>query len=227
MNPLKDLRGIIYGIENIITGKIYVGQTKSSFYDRYGAGRWWDYCSKRLKASIRKYGISAFRIIILKHGLSKIELNFWESYYIELYESTNNLFGYNLLFGGDSRLQSEQARQINKNAQIKAWKNPNNIEKWKFGSKNRWSKIEERLKTSEGVKNYHKRNNVRIKHSKERGGIPFSVFNQNNELIGRFQTQIECCEQLNLSTSKVSQCLSGQRPHHKGYIFKRDLNYVS
>jgi group I intron endonuclease len=50
--------------------------------------------------------------------------------------------------------------------------------------------------------------------------LTISVFSKDTlELIGKWKLASECCKDLNLSRSKVSNCLNKKRKSHKGYIF--------
>lgn len=114
----KEYYGIIYKIENIITHKIYIGQTThpKGFNGRYyykgiGIERVYnDLSSKRdrnerynkyLLRSIEKCGFDAFIVDeIFDTALTIDELNEKETYYIKKFDSYKN--GYNMSFGGDS-----------------------------------------------------------------------------------------------------------------------------
>ena len=114
----KEYYGIIYKIENIITHKIYIGQTThpKGFNGRYyykgiGIERVYnDLSSKRdrnerynkyLLRSIEKCGFDAFVVDeIFDTALTIDELNDKETYYIKKFDSYKN--GYNMSFGGDS-----------------------------------------------------------------------------------------------------------------------------
>jgi len=102
---------IIYKITNLITTKVYIGQTIYSL-----AKRWSGHCSKHSKCShiahsIQKYGKENFTVEEIDRALSKEELNEKELYWINFYNSRNPEFGYNLLEGGDSKLHSDISKQ--------------------------------------------------------------------------------------------------------------------
>lgn len=88
----------IYSIENLITGKVYVGQhqahVKPSLERYFGGGEY-------IKKSIEKYGKSNFKKTIIKENINcKSAANIFERLYIKKYNSlTPN--GYNLTPGGD------------------------------------------------------------------------------------------------------------------------------
>lgn len=108
---------IIYRIMNLINNKVYIGQTINTFNIRYGknkkkgigAERVLDVYekskdkNKHLYNSLRKYGTDNFKVEILKKGLTIDELNYWEEFYIALYNSTDNRYGYNYKKGGENQ----------------------------------------------------------------------------------------------------------------------------
>lgn len=114
----KECYGIIYKIKNIITGKVYIGQTTNprgfnGRYDYKGTGieRVYNYSlnkalhgtdyNQHLFRSIEKYGLDAFVVDeVFDTENDKDELNEKERYYIEQFDSFKN--GYNRSIGGDS-----------------------------------------------------------------------------------------------------------------------------
>lgn len=98
---VNDICGI-YKIENLVNGKIYIGQSK------HIKQRWSEH-KKELKAnkhansylqrSWNKYGEEKFSHVILEECAESV-LDDREKYYIELYKSFDSDFGYNLTDGG-------------------------------------------------------------------------------------------------------------------------------
>lgn len=92
----------IYCIENISTGKIYVGQSKNVFY------RWMKHKNELnnnshhndyLQKAWNKYHEKDFKFYVLEY-CSVDRLDEKEKYYIDYYDSTNRNIGYNLKTGG-------------------------------------------------------------------------------------------------------------------------------
>jgi len=86
--------GIIYLTVNQINGKIYIGQTSIDKSSYIGSG-------KAMLRAIKKYGKRNFTRSILISDIASIkELNFWEDFYIKLFDSRNPKIGYNIRPGG-------------------------------------------------------------------------------------------------------------------------------
>ena len=118
----KERYGIIYKIENTVNGKVYIGQTTSSFNKRYkregvGIERVYNhhkslkehnrYYNDHLLRSIEKYGFEAFDVIEeFDVAYSKEELDSLEKKYIIEFDCINN--GYNHEDGGSNGRPSEE-----------------------------------------------------------------------------------------------------------------------
>ena len=114
--------GIIYGIENKLNGKWYIGQTTQyyGFRGRYptsgeGIERVYNYhkynkdrndkCNEHLLRSIEKYGFEAFKVYeVLDYAFSRKELDIKEKSWILIKDSFKN--GYNRNEGGDTNKYS-------------------------------------------------------------------------------------------------------------------------
>ena len=89
--------GYIYITTNLINGKQYIGQKKSSEFlgNKYlGSG-------KILKCAIAKYGESNFSTELICECKSKQELDEKEEHYIEKYNAQKDEHFYNIRRGGD------------------------------------------------------------------------------------------------------------------------------
>ena len=92
--------------------KVYIGQTMHSLAlrARGPAGAGYRH-SSHFYAAIQKYGgLSNFKLEILKDNLTLEEANYWERYYIAMYDSTNREKGYNIAPGGNNSAMSIEGR---------------------------------------------------------------------------------------------------------------------
>jgi group I intron endonuclease len=95
--------GIIYLIQNIKNGKVYVGQTIQSLARRKGEHIYRMKSGERnhkLYMALRKYGTGNFAWLIIRKCDSHEELNNMEMFYIKFFNSYNR--GYNMNPGGYS-----------------------------------------------------------------------------------------------------------------------------
>jgi len=83
---------IIYKTTNLINGLIYIGQSIHNNCKYLGSG-------KTIKLAIKKHGKENFKKEILIYCKSQEELDYYEMFYINLFNSTNNSIGYNLAIG--------------------------------------------------------------------------------------------------------------------------------
>ena len=105
----------IYIIENIITRKVYVGQTWNTIANRFIEHCYDGSHCKYLRNAIKKYGKQLFSYKLLTVCGTQDAADFWEQYFIDRYNSTNRKFGYNLKSGGSHGKHSEETKAtINK-----------------------------------------------------------------------------------------------------------------
>ena len=97
--------GEIYIIKNFANGKYYVGQTVQSSQERFSqhireafakGRKEYDYCLSR---GIRKYGKESFDFAILADNVPVDDLDLIEEHYIDIYQTTNPKYGYNMSIG--------------------------------------------------------------------------------------------------------------------------------
>lgn len=109
-----------------LSNKVYIGITKTTRKEREGKeGSGYKSCVKFYNA-IQKYGIENFTYEIIEDNLFPEEAFQKEIYYINLYDSTNPLKGYNCSFGGDAPMLG---RKHSEETLLKFSKN--NIRYWK------------------------------------------------------------------------------------------------
>jgi len=119
-------QGEIYCIKSP-SGKMYIGQCVKLL----SSGKKWGYINRwkehirdsrgnnfcrLLNAAIRKYGSDNFSVEILKE-CSTNELNHYETYYIELF-NTMTPNGYNLTLGGSSGRNSQETKNLKRISMI-------------------------------------------------------------------------------------------------------------
>lgn len=122
---------------NKTNGKVYIGQTKTSYFSRWRNGRAYGGCPMFAKA-IKKYGWhEGFEHIPLIEGLFKSEADYFERFFIEFFDSQNPEFGYNLTAGGD---ECPMDNPVNKEKHSKAIKKRSENVRWRTNVFNALSK---------------------------------------------------------------------------------------
>lgn len=89
----------IYMHRNLINNKVYIGQTRDELNRRFKKGYGYR-SSPHFYASIQKYGWDNFEHIVLEENLSAETANEREKFWIALFKSNEEKFGYNLTPGG-------------------------------------------------------------------------------------------------------------------------------
>lgn len=120
----------IYKIENLINGKVYIGQSKDLFlrYSQHFSNGMKSQSKIYLYRSMNYYGIDNFSFQIIK---ITYDLDYWERFFIYWYQSYKSEFGYNLTDGGqkgnrrkdDFKYTDEMKRKMSESAK-RRWKNP-------------------------------------------------------------------------------------------------------
>ena len=119
------MKGTVYCIENLETGKKYIGQTIRELHER-----WREHCgnsgtsvSPKVKNAIKKYGKDYFCVDALWEGeCSQAELDAKE---IELIETLGTLHpnGYNLTKGGSGGRHSDETKKLLSQKSKDMWMN--------------------------------------------------------------------------------------------------------
>lgn len=101
---------LIYKYTNKINNKVYIGQTSTTLDERAGCNGSNYRGSPRFFAAIKKHSWDSFIPEIIDSVDSQDKANELEKYYIDKYNSTNDLFGYNISIGGDCASMNDVAK---------------------------------------------------------------------------------------------------------------------
>ena len=189
--------GSIYMITNLLTNKKYIGQTKNTVLGRFN-----DHCrdkrsSRYLSSSIQVHGRENFKVEELIVCFNETDLNFMETYFIELYD-TLHPSGYNLSKGGHVRgIISEKTRE-----------------------KMRMNKLGKKVKRTKTWSEDSRKNMSLVK-----GGRPVVATNITTGEIRRYDF-ISQAEKDGFSNGDIYRVLRGERKTCKGFHFKyvNDIN---
>lgn len=193
----------IYKITNLVNNKVYIGQTRRSVEDR-----WRDHCTltkskhkSLIRLAIAKYGQDSFKIEIIDECSSVDELNTREQVRIkELNTLSPN--GYNLDFGGKSKIIHQESRRKMSLAKL-GKSNPHTKQ-----SKKKLSLAKTGVRFTEN----HKLALSKARKDKKR------IKCLNNGVI--YNSTCEAAKALKLTTQNISQCLHGKRKSTHGFQFE-------
>lgn len=103
---MVNFSGTVFITVNQINGKVYVGQTINQNPYYKGSG-----CA--LSKAIKKYGKENFLRTNLKTNINSQKLlDFWESFYIKLFNARDREIGYNIKEGGSRGGHSEETKKV-------------------------------------------------------------------------------------------------------------------
>lgn len=122
---MKEVICGIYKIENTTNGKIYIGQSRD-INDR------WNYHIRSLKNNTHhnyhlqkawnKYGEESFLFAVVER-CEEFDLSNREMHYISKFKTTNRKYGYNLTFGGEGGIPTDEVR-MKKSKSLSGKNNP-------------------------------------------------------------------------------------------------------
>lgn len=192
----------IYMITNLINRKIYIGQTNGKDRYYFGGGVF-------IRKAIKKYGRQSFEKQILIEGeFSVKELNLWEKFYIDLFDSRNSLVGYNMKEGGwNASFQHSQdaLQKISNRSRM-----PDNTERIR-----RIQKEAARMR----IGTHHKKES-KVKNNTTKFGNRIIEIYKNEELVHTCDLQSEVVEFIGAKKSAVSNALAGISNTCKGFKLK-------
>ena len=89
----------VYKYTNLVNGKVYVGQTCQTLKARAQSNGINYSQNPRFYKDIKEFGWDNFKGEILIDNLNHFQADYYEAYYIKLYQSTDESFGYNISSG--------------------------------------------------------------------------------------------------------------------------------
>lgn len=182
------------------SNKVYIGQTCQSIGKRaMWNGKGYKH-STHFYAAIQKYGFENFQVEILKDNLTLEEANYWEIYYIKLYNSTDREKGYNISLGGNNHIISkEQLEKMSKRMkENNPMKNPEISQKVS-------EKLKGRSFSEETIKNMSNRHKKMVQCI-ETGEI--------------FESRNAAAEAVGVSPSGIGRAINGEQKTSAGYHWR-------
>lgn len=228
---MKTICGI-YKIENLLNGKIYVGQS-TNIFKRFGSHisdsfneNSKDY-NMVIHKAIRKHGVKTFTFSVLEE-CQKDDLNNREIFWIDFYDSYSG--GYNASKGGDNydhlgetvELYDFDGNFIKEYSSILE-----TAEKLNLAYTTVCQVIYGSRKSCGGFQLKLKKDTKQIgKYISNQGGkkVTLQLDDQYN-IINRYESANEAARQNGLDTSTIVKCCNGKLKHHGGFAWCYEVNY--
>lgn len=216
----KTNMGFIYAIQNIITDTLYIGKTNQTINKRWKAHlsemrRNVRQECRYLNRAIRKYGVNNFKV----HEIDEIdevsdeELNTFEEFYIEFFESfTPN--GYNLTTGGEGCKPSEETRLKMSQWQKGKPKSQKHKESMSRYAKNRPQSHRDKIAEANRSRTKPVSAETRLKMSKAKRLLTDDDLIVIKELL-KTKTHLEISKIYNVSEKHISRIKCGWNPKNQ------------
>lgn len=117
MENTEDKRWCVYVHTNKINGKKYVGQTCQIPEKRWKNGLGYQR-NPYFYNAIQKYGWDNFEHEVIASNLTLDEANNMEEFYINKFDTMNNINGYNMQSGGQNKMHIEETKEKIRNAHL-------------------------------------------------------------------------------------------------------------
>lgn len=227
MQMRKNIQSGIYCIENIINNKKYIGQSVDV------EGRWskhqnslskGNHDNTYLQNSWNKHGKENFKFYILEY-CAKDKLDEKEIYYINLHNTMNREYGYNLKSGGQfTNYICDEVKQKISESNKKTYQNTNLKEIRSIDALNQWANPEIKAKImgeNNGMYGKHHSDEARKKMSEKAKGRPCSFRNTTPilciELNKIFKDACTAAQELSCQSGSILQACRGKRKTCAGY----------
>lgn len=211
------------------------------YSDYYGSGR-------LIKQAVEKYGKDNFDRYILEYTFNKEDARTKELYYQRKYNVDKNEKSYNLSINSDggntiSGYSKEQMDEYKNNMRKKikdiydnnyeirekistslkiTFDDPEHKKNLSLGQKKRYSKPEERLKTSEKSKAFWDSDKgLEAKNKRKENCIPYYMLNDNFEIIKKFSSCKDALDFLGLKGHMGLNRAIREKIKYRGYYWKK------
>jgi len=204
--------GCIYRILNLITGKVYIGQTKQFLKRRkrhFSEGK---NGKTPLYKSIRKYGKEMFLVNIEEFDIPIEIINQREAFWIKYYKSDNREYGYNLESYTENGLKqhSEETKNVMSKLKLIHGKYSKNFKKEKKLQKDINESIKKGLQQYYSYeKNKEKLLNVRLNSLPKREIIQKEL--NTGKIINIYPTYSNAYKNTGINAESIRNCCTGIR----------------
>ena len=186
------------------SGKSYIGQTCQTLTERSRLDGSGYKKSVGFYNAIKRYGFNNFTKEILKNNLTSNEADYWEQYYIKLYNTMDKNYGYNCCEGGSHGLWSNDVKK-------------------KISQSHKGKKFSEEhkinlAKSCRGRKKQFSEQHINnIKEAAKKRGFPKPQPVICVETKIKYSSRNEAARSLNIQQWEIGKCLNNPRRTAGGY----------
>ena len=192
------------------SNKFYIGQTCQTLEKRAAKGQGYKECPKFYNA-IQKYGFQNFTVQILKDNLTLEETNYWETYYINFYNTQSDKYGYNLSSGGSNPIPSQETREKMRQVRLGYVHSEETKEKMRQSHLNKKFTEEHKQHLSQAAKKRTVQSMEGKHHTEE---TKKTIGRKNGKPVMCVETGIiypsskQACRQLGLKSNHINDCIN-------------------
>ena len=233
------MKGIIYKWTCNVNGKSYIGQTTNEKQrEKEFLSENKPYAGEKINNARKKYGLSngiwtktVLKRLWCKDGKEnelRERLNYWEKYYVELYDSINN--GYNITNGGDCDFSQEVIEEMRRKS-LEKWNQLSEADKTRHRerSKNWWNNLSDEEKKEHIEKSKEKYDKwckslteeERIKYTKSSLGLHRGHSSSRSQKSSEYKKGTSISEK---TKKKIKEKLIGCSPSMYKYVYKYSKN---
>lgn len=203
----------IYCIENLVNGKKYIGKSvniSKRWSEHKRALKSNQHYNKHLQKAWNKYGELNFKFSVIKYCNTEEELNNFEMYYINKFNTINSQYGYNITSGGEGAIGYHHTEEIKK--YISTIQTGRLLsENWR---KNISSAHKDRIKNGLMPKTEH------FEKYNEEKSRPINCYDKNTgKYIETFESIQEASRKLSLEATNISKVIQRQYKYCGNYYF--------
>lgn len=220
---MKAIKSCVYTITNLINNKIYVGSTIIYYKDRCRAHLYYlrdnKHNNKHLQRAYNKYGKENFIFEVLEECSESI-CRYIEQYWINMLNSTNRNFGYNILSSTtNSRLNikhsEESKKKMSQNSNLKHVWTKEIRELASLNAKKRFKENPEYYKYFGG-----KQSLETIEKAISKIRKPVLQYSLKDEFIKEYSSITLAAKLNNFNLGNIAKCCNNKRKTSDGYKWK-------
>lgn len=209
---------LVYKITNLINQKIYFGITKCTLSKRWNEHKHNSVQAKKqshLNKAIKKYGLTNFKMELIKECTSENEMYETEIFYIKTFNSNDRLIGYNNSKGGEKssagKRLSDKERKV-----ISEYQKNRKREPWSAETKEKMREAALLNKSYLNLRKTSGHNKGKPAHNKRE----ITLFDKDDNLIANFSSIQEAALKFDISLGTISNNLKGLSKTTKQGIWK-------